>query len=488
VWWDPSIAAGQEFDDQIEAELLAASAVLVVWTRTSVTSRWVRGEARDAADRGILVPARFDDARLPIDARALQTTDLDAWAEDPGSAPFQELIRSLAAVIERQRASQPVKAAAAAAPAVTGPPRIGICVLPFANMSGDQEQEYFSDGISEDIITDLSKVSALAVVSRNSAFMYKGMHVDVTKVARDLKVGHVLEGSVRKSGGRVRITAQLVDGATNDHIWAERYDRDLNDIFSLQDEISQAIVKALKLKLLPEEKKAIEQRGTDNVEAYNLYLMARQTYITGHDADARRADAIARLCKRATEIDPTYSRAWALMAMGQMFLRFDHDRDSDDGLAAAERALALDANLSEAHAAKARILAQHGRHDEAAVEIEAALRLDPQSYEVNRAAAYLRFRQQRLGEAIRYYEKAMALMDTDLNSCSMLLTCTPQSRIRSPPCASHASGSAALKRAWRRIRTMQRPWGPVPLRWQRWGSAIGPGNGSIVRCWSTLTT
>jgi adenylate cyclase len=425
VWWDPSIAAGQEFDDQIEAELRAAGAVLVVWTPTSVASRWVRGEARDAAERGILVPVRFDHARLPIDVRAIQTTDLDRWGEDRASAPFQELLRSLAAVIERQRAPQAARSAAgAASPAAGGAaPRVGICVLPFANMSGDQEQEYFSDGITEDIITDLSKVSGLAVVSRNSAFTYKGKHVDVTKVARELKVGHVLEGSVRKSGGRVRITAQLVDGSSNDHLWAERYDRDLNDIFTLQDEISEAIVKALKLKLLPEEKKAIEQRGTDNVEAYNLYLMARQSYVTGHEADARRTEAIIRLCKRAVDIDPRYSRAWALMAIGQMNLRFVHGRVVDDGLALAERALALDANLAEAHAVKARILSQHGRHDEAAAEIDIALRLDPESYEVNRAVAYLRFRQQRLEEATRYYEKSMSLMETDLNSGSMLLTC-----------------------------------------------------------------
>jgi adenylate cyclase len=421
VWWDPSIAAGQQFDDQIEAELLAASAVLVVWTPTSVVSRWVRGEARDAADRDILVPARFDNARLPIDARAIQTTDLDEWGEDPASAPFQDLLRSLTAVIERQRASKVVTPAAATP--VAGNSRVAICVLPFVNMSGDQEQEYFSDGITEDIITDLSKVSALAVVSRNSAFMYKGKNVDVTKVARELRVGHVLEGSVRKAGGRVRITAQLVDGLSNDHVWAERYDRDLNDIFSLQDEISEAIVSALKFKLLPNEKKAIEQRGTDNVEAYNLYLMARQTYVTGYDSDPRRAEAIIRLCSRATEIDPQYSRAWALLAIGQMILRFDHGKNSDDGLASAERALALDANLAEAHAVKAKILAEHGRHDEAATEIKIALRLNPESYEVNRAAAYLRFRQQRINEAIGYYEKSMSLMETDLNSGSMLLTC-----------------------------------------------------------------
>jgi adenylate cyclase len=290
-------------------------------------------------------------------------------------------------------------------------------------MSGDQEQEYFSDGITEDIITDLSKVSALAVVARNSAFMYKGKHVDVTKVARELKVGHVLEGSVRKAGGRVRITAQLVDGSSNDHVWAERYDRDLNDIFALQAEISEAIVKALKLKLLPEERKAIEQRGTDNVEAYNLYLLARQSYITGYEVDARRGESIIRLCKHATKIDPRYSRAWALMAIEQMNLYFDHGGTVDDGLASAERAVALDANLAEAHAVKARILAQHGRHDEAAAEIEVALRLDRESYEVNRAAAYLGFRQQRLDQAIRHYEKAMALMETDLNSGCMLLTC-----------------------------------------------------------------
>jgi adenylate cyclase len=425
VWWDPAIAAGQQFDDQIDAELQAANAVLVVWTPTSVSSRWVRGEARDAAERGILVPVRFEDARLPIDVRAIQTTDLDKWGEDPASAPFQDLLRSLGTVIKRQRAQQSAKSTGSAAPPASAvpAPRVAICVLPFANMSGDQEQEYFSDGITEDIITDLSKVSALAVVSRNSAFMYKGKHVDVPKLARELKVGHFLEGSVRKAGGRVRITAQLVDASSNDHVWAERYDRDLNDIFALQAEISEAIVKALRLKLVPEEKKAIERRGTDNVDAYNLYLMARQSYVTSHEADARRTEVIIRLCSRAVEIDPGYSRAWALMAIGQMNLRFVNGAKGDDGLLTAERALALDANLAEAHAVKARILSQHGRHDEADAEIDIALRLDPESYEVNRASAYLRFRQKRLDEAIRYYEKSMTLMETDLNSGSMLLTC-----------------------------------------------------------------
>ena len=184
--------------------------------------------------------------------------------------------------------------------------KLSICVLPFANLSDDPQQAYFSDGISEDIITDLSKVSALSVVARNTAFTFKG---EVRDVARELGVSHVLEGSVRKAGDRVRITAQLIDGAAGDHIWAERYDRDLTDIFALQDEISMAIVTALKLKLLPQEMQAIAHRGTESVEAYDLYLVARSHYLTGNYGDPRRDEAIERLCRRAVEIDPGYAQA-----------------------------------------------------------------------------------------------------------------------------------------------------------------------------------
>ena len=314
---------------------------------------------------------------------------------------------------------------------VTAPPakkpakseRPSICVLPFANMSGDPEQEYFSDGISEDIITDLSKISALHVVSRNTAFTFKGKAVDVGQVASQLKVSHVVEGSVRKAAGRVRITAQLIDGANDSHLWAERYDRDLNDIFAIQDEISHAIVDALKVKLLPEEKKAIERHGTENVDAYNLYLLARQSYATGFEGDGRRNEAIIRLCQRAVEIDPNYAEAWALIAMAEMLLRSTSGRGGDGGLAAAERALELNADLAEAHAVKARILSEEKRHDEASREIETALRLDPESHQVNKCAATLRFRQQRFEESIRYFEKAVALEEGDFGSSGLLITC-----------------------------------------------------------------
>jgi len=301
--------------------------------------------------------------------------------------------------------------------------RPSICVLPFANMSGDPEQEYFSDGISEDIITDLSKISALHVVSRNTAFTFKGKAVDVGQVVSQLKVSHVVEGSVRKAAGRVRITAQLIDGANDSHIWAERYDRDLNDIFAIQDEISHAIVDALKVKLLPEEKKAIEQHGTENVDAYNLFLMARQTYTTGSEGDPRRLDAIIRMCRRAVEIDPNYADAWALIALAEVNLRWRVGRQGGDGgLAAAERALELNPNLADAYAIKARILSEENRNDEASREIEIALRLDPESYQANRCAALLRFRQKRIKEATTYWEKALTLDEGDFGSAGMLVS------------------------------------------------------------------
>jgi adenylate cyclase len=282
------------------------------------------------------------------------------------------------------------------------------------------------------------------VTSRNSAFMYKDKHVDIPKLARELKVSHVLEGSVRKAGGRVRISAQLVDGATNNHVWAERYDRDSSDIFALQDEISAAIVKALKLRLLPEEKKAIERRGTDNAEAHNLYLMARQTYITGQESDARNAEAIIRICTRATEIDPQYAQAWALMAIGYKRLRDARSGGQADGMAAAERALALDPRLAEAHAVKAEILLAEGKPEAAATEVAVALELNPESYEVNRSAGRLQYQLHRHDLAIRYYEKAVTLMDADINSASMLVSCYTA---LGDVAGTHRAAQLALKRA-----------------------------------------
>jgi adenylate cyclase len=381
-------------------------------------------EGDDIYGEGVNIAARLQ-ALAPVGGVAVSLTVRDQVA-GKASCAFEDLGEHTVKTLERPIRVFSVHPAGrndGKEPNTAAPSRLSICVLPFANMSGDPEQEYFSDGISEDIITDLSKVSALWVAARNTAFTFKGKHVDVPQVARQLKVSHVLEGSVRKAGGRVRITAQLVDGATGGHVWAERYDRDLNDIFALQDEISQAIVAALKLKLLPEEKKAIEHRGTTNAEAYKLYLMARQYSVTGNVGSARIQEAIIRLCRRATEIDPNYARPWALMAGAEGALRLFLGREGDGGLAAAERAIELDGNLAEAHAAKARVLTADARYDDAQGEIETALRLDPESFEVNIAAAAWHYSKRRFAEALPFYEKTADSLETDVYAAGMAISC-----------------------------------------------------------------
>ena len=413
VWWDPEITPGDEFDAMIGAELEAARAVVVVWTPASVDSRWVKGEARDAADRGVLVPVRFENARLPIDVRAIHTTELDGWAGNPDSAPFKALCVALDAKLKLSVPKTIANALKDKRPAVA------ICVLPFANMSGDPEQEYFSDGITEDIITDLGKISSLSVVSRNTAFSFKGTKVDMAQLARQTKASYVLVGSVRKAGARVRITAQLIGTANDAQLWGERYDRDLNDIFALQDEISKAIAAALRLTLLPEEKQALEQRGTTNTDAYKLYLMARQFWLLDND---RYDEIVVRICKRAIEIDPKYAQAWATMALGQwnMFWRGDSD---DDGEQAAEMALRFDPNLADSHAAMGLAHRSKGRFAEGLTACRNALRLEPGSYIGNRVAGLCLLALRRYDEAIQHFEVSAAAMESDITAACFSAQC-----------------------------------------------------------------
>ncbi|HEV7158226.1 MAG TPA: TIR domain-containing protein [Caulobacteraceae bacterium] len=413
VWRDDQLPAHRAYGEVIEERLTAAKAVVVIWSAEAAKSQWVFSEANRAREDGKLVQLTVDGARLPMPFDSIQCVDMAGWSGEAASPSWRKVVASVADLIGGT--------AAAPAPSLAAR-KLSICVLPFANMSGDAEQEYFSDGISEDIITDLSKVSALSVTARNNAFTFKGKTVEIQQIARQLGVSHVLEGSVRKSGNRVRITAQLIDGAAGDHLWAERWDRNLDDIFALQDEISQAIVKALKLRLLPEEKTAIERRGTDNVEAYNLYLMARQYLISGTGADVQRLEAIVRLCQAAIEIDPNYARIWALMAVARRGLHFHFGHAGSDALAAAERALALDPNLAEAHAVKGDHFWNIGRPDEARAEIDIALGLDPDSWEVNINAGYLSYRQGRFDDSIRYFGRAASAVEADFVCTGMMTT------------------------------------------------------------------
>ena len=417
VWWDRHLHGGSRFSDEIDRALKDAEVVVVLWTDPSIKSAWVQDEAAEGRDTERLVPVSLNGCRPPLGFRQFHTISLELKSDDePGG--LDELLQAIEKTAGTSSAGQ-----------ADGKPaeeqarhQISVCVLPFVNMSGDPEQEYFSDGITEDIITDLSKVSALLVIARNTAFTFKGKVMDVKDVARAMDVSHVLEGSVRKAGDRVRITAQLIDCSTGGHVWADRYDRDLTDIFAIQDEISKAIVSALRVKLLPAEKKAIEARGTSSVDAYNLYLMARQQWTEGCLGDIRRQETIVRICNQALSFDPDYAQAWALMALAQSQLRFWHGMNVDPE-PAAERALAINPNLAEAHCVKAHLFEEQGEKDQATREIETAVRLDPESWEVNREAARLLFRQRRISDAIPFFEKAAALLDTDWHNAGMLISC-----------------------------------------------------------------
>lgn len=418
TWRDDQLPAHRSYGEVIEERLLSADAVVVLWSAEASGSQWVRAEADAARQAGTLIQASLDGTIPPMPFNQIQCADLNGWEGNLESAGWRKIVQSLATL-----AGLPVMTSQEIRHDNHRPNHRSICVLPFINMSGDTEQEYFSDGISEDITTDLSKISALAVTARNTAFTYKGKAVDICQIARTLRVSHILEGSVRKVGDRVRINAQLVDGVVGEHLWAERYDRDLTDIFAIQDEISEAIVDALKVKLLPEEKKAIEQRGTASAEAYNFYLMARQYWISGDFGARSREEKVIRICQRAVEVDPEYPQAWALMGIAQANLRYGFTGIVcvDDGSAAAERALYLDPTIAEAHLPKAWSLAEQGRHDEANAEIATALRLGPDSWEVNKEAARLYYRQQRLEDAARHLEKATQVMETDFHGLGMLL-------------------------------------------------------------------
>ncbi len=417
VWRDDELPAHRCYAEVIEERLSSAKAVVVLWSTQSARSQWVRAEADAARSAGILVQASIDGCSPPLPFNQFHFADLGSWEGDCDAPGWRKLSDSVAALVG------PGGIAVPEPPANKHQQQVCICVLPFANMSGDAEQEYFSDGISEDITTDLSKISALGVTARNTAFTFKGQAVDVAEVARKLGVTHVLEGSVRKVGDRVRITAQLIDGATGDHVWAERYDRNLTDIFVIQDEISRSIVNALKLKLLPEERKALVQRGTANVEAYNLYLLARQYWVTGNYGDIRREQRVMRISAKAVELDPYYAQAWALLAMAQSNLRYGFGSEVEDGVAAAHTALAIDPGIAEAHCPMLRRLEDRGLYAEADSHMQKALRLDPESWEVNKEAARVCLRDRRIEDASRHLEKAVSLMDTDVHAWARLVTC-----------------------------------------------------------------
>lgn len=313
-------------------------------------------------------------------------------------------------------AAAAVRATGAASTAPPFPDRPSIVVLPFANMSRDLEQEYFSDGISEDIITDLSKVSGLFVIARNSAFVYKEKAVNVPQVCRDLGVRFALEGSIRKSGNRVRITAQLIDGSTGGHLWAERYDRDLTDIFDVQDDVTRQIVGALKITLSDAETSRIAGGGTRNVEAHDLFLKGRELMF-GLKKDREIFDRWMACFRRASELDPNYSDAYAGLSMGYSLDYQNRWSDKPElSLGEAERladiAIANDDKNPFAHFIASMAAMSRKDYRRWTDESEKALSLNPNYAPATVARGIVYIYTGEPAKAIPYIERAMRLDPT----------------------------------------------------------------------------
>ena len=355
-------------------------------------------------------------------------------------------VRAYRMTVEAQTPAAPATTAPASEPVLRPPDKPSLAVLPFTNMSGDAEQEYFADGITEDIITDVSKISGLFVIARNSSFTLKKQHVDVKEVGRRFGVRHVLEGSVRKAGMKVRINVQLIDAESGGHVWAERFDRDLEDIFALQDEVTQKIVEALKVKLTGSDQAHRRERGKVNTEAYDHMLRARSClleftpeklvearamleralaldpgmtqsyaylaiaeateYLNGwNDAGPERLEQALALARKAHEADPSDALSCNALAVALMWVR-----RLDEAERMARRAIALDANFSQAYGGLGNVLHFAGAHEAAIESFEQALRLDPEFHIWIHALGRAQFALGRYAEAEATFKRRLIHM------------------------------------------------------------------------------
>ncbi len=342
-------------------------------------------EGDDIFGDGVNIAARLQEIASPggiaISRRVHEDVRdrLDASFEDTG----EHALKNIARPIQVWRWLPAGKAASAppvpAAGSLPLPDKPSIAVLPFDNLSSDPEQEYLGDGLAEDIITTLSKISNLFVIARNSSFAYKGKAADIRDIARQLGVRHVLEGSVRSSGKRLRITAQLIDAVDGHHVWAERYDRKLEDVFDIQDEMTREIVTALRLELSDGEQSQIWLRGTSDFDAWLNTMQAMELVTRGSPVEMARA---RELFQGAVDTDPNYTFALAWIGMTHWFdVRFGFSDSPEKSLATAGElaveALRQDPSEPHAHNLAGIVLALQERYDEAIAELREAIRLSP---------------------------------------------------------------------------------------------------------------
>ena len=422
-------------------------------------------EGEDILGDGVNIAARIEGIAEPGGISISE----DAWRQVQGKVATnfvdagEQSLKNIARPVRVYRLDLAPKAATASVvlrpmPAQSDKP--SIAVLAFNNMSGDPEQEYFSDGISEDIITDLSKLSELHVIARNSSFTYKGKPVDVKQVGRELGVHYVLEGSVRKAGNRVRVTGQLIDAASGAHIWADRFDRDLTDIFAVQDELTREIIAALKVKLTPGKKERLMRRNTIDEEAYDFFLRGRErAWLTTRSGNVEARNLLGRavainpdfaaahafigfthvndyingwaevperslqigleIAERAVQLDEAEPQGHYVLAVALGF-----NRQIDRGLAEARRSVALAPSFAQGHHSIARFLTLSGDPAGAISTLDAYMRLDPLYPDMAlHFLAEARFSLGQFDEAVTALKQRLGRSPDSATSLALLASC-----------------------------------------------------------------
>src|SRR5882724_9553493 len=292
-------------------------------------------------------------------------------------------------------------------------------VLPFADLSAERDQEYFGDGIAEEILNALAKVAALHVAARTSCFAFRGTSIDAREIGRRLGVDALLEGSIRKAGNRVRISVQLIDARNGYQLWSEQFDREIEDIFAIQDEIARSVIDALGLSLTQQEERRFLKASTKNVEAYEFYLRARKLF----QQWTRQSIELARqMFERAIELDPYFAAAWAGLATAHVYLFSWGGRDPDlqNARNASSRALELDPELADAHVAAGQSFSMEQRYVEATAEFETAIELDPTLFDAYYYSARSCFKAGDLEKALERFEKAQSIQPEDYQSAALI--------------------------------------------------------------------
>ena len=429
VWWDRHIHGGVGFRKEIDRQLGAAKVVVVLWSAASLDSEWVCDEAQQARDENKLIPVRLDNVQPPLGFRQAQSLDFSSWNGDPKVGAFADLVDSVRQfvgsaptdapradlptaapkrarwretrtmmvggifalslalvyfgvdkfwlskpVATEQRAAEVVPAVAPAAAAIS---EKSIAVLPFTDMSEKHDQEYLADGMAEEILNLLSQVPDLLVPARTSSFYFKGKQTKIPEIARELGVANVLEGSIRRSGDHLRVTAQLVRADNGYHLWSETYDRELRDVFKVQDDIANAVAQALQIKLMGGELSR-RKGGTQNLEAYQLYLRAVSS---NNQYSPSSLDAAEEYLDQAIKLDPSYGGAWGELASNALLKLYLETLDSvaanERARQLAQHALQLSPDLVDARAVLMWVLMPNFDWAAAETEAQRALAVDP---------------------------------------------------------------------------------------------------------------